>query len=493
MQLLRPWMRVAALAGLVCGGWMGGAQGAEPANPLDLARQLNQAFIQIVDQVSASVVVIHVAHKPDFQPLGEESPFWEFLPREFRRQFEERFRPESRPRSGPPVFDGQGSGVVIRADGYILTNRHVVDGAEKIRVRFKDGSQYDAEVRGVDVQSDLAVLKIAAEGLKAARLADSDKVRVGEFAIAIGAPFELDYSVTFGHVSAKGRSNVIPSAAGGAAMDQDFIQTDASINPGNSGGPLVNLDGEVIGINTLIRGLRTGIGFAIPSSLAREVSEKLIADGKYTRAWLGIEIRSLKEDTEYRGLVQGIEDGVVVRGILKSGPAAKSDLQLGDVITHVDGQAVSTSQQLRAQVRAKPIDAPVTLGVFRKGKTLDVQVKPEPWPEEALAAMGERSPPASVETEDLGLTVRTLTRELAREAGVELTEGVLVTRVAPGGLAMRRGLQQGDVITEVNQTAVTTAQEFRTTVREGDLKRGLLIYVVRDGVSRLVVLKDSGD
>src|SRR5258706_2166322 len=168
-----------------------------------------------------------------------------------------------------------------------------------IEVRLQDGRRFKAMVRGVDPQSDLAVIKIDAKGLPTAVLADSTKTRVGEFAIAIGAPFNLDYSVTFGHVSAKGRSNIVPFFAGVASMDQDFIQTDANINPGNSGGPLVNIDGEVIGINTLIRGLRTGISFAIPSNLAREISDRLITDGKYVRGYLRVEIRPLKGNAEF--------------------------------------------------------------------------------------------------------------------------------------------------------------------------------------------------
>src|SRR5437899_2234111 len=300
------------------------ASARETSSALDLARQLNQAFIGVAEDVSPAVVVVKVVHKQNYIDAEEEdSPFGDMF-RQFRKRFEdqqhERRKKESHERpSGEPVFDGQGSGVVLREEGYILTNGHVVDGADKIKVRFKDGSEYDGEVRGVDAQSDVAVVKIDPKGkkLKVARLGDSDNTRVGEFAIAIGAPFELDYSVTFGHVSAKGRSRIIPDRS----MDQDFIQTDANINPGNSGGPLVNIDGEIIGINTLIRGLHTGIGFAIPINFAREVAEKLISDGRYTRSWLGVGIAPLREHAELRDLVSAgaspegpgaVLDGVVV-------------------------------------------------------------------------------------------------------------------------------------------------------------------------------------
>src|ERR1051326_2699506 len=360
----------------------------EAASPaLDLARQLNQAFIEVADQVSPAVVVIKVAHKQNYVDVDDdENPLWDMLPPEFRKKMEERRDNKRRGgkeipfHGGEPMFDGQGSGVVVREEGYILTNRHVVDGADKIRVRFKDGTELDAEVRGVDAQSDVAVVKVDAKGKKltVAKMGDSAKTRVGEFAIAIGAPFDLDYSVTFGHVSAKGRSSIIGGREG-QSMDQDFIQTDANINPGNSGGPLVNINGEVIGINTLIRGLHTGIGFAIPSSLAKEISDKLITEGRFTRAWLGIGITAYRDDPDYRELLKGVTDGVVVQTIEPDGPAYKSDLRPTDVITTVDGKPIRTPQDLRSEIRGKKIGQAVILEVVRNGKSLQVKVKPAEW------------------------------------------------------------------------------------------------------------------
>lgn len=458
----------------------------EPSVALDLARQLNQAFIEVASGVSDSVVVISVAHKPDFTMQEEEdNPFWE----QFRRQFEERFRQRKNPHRAP-VFDAMGSGVVLREDGYILTNRHVVDGADKIRVRLKNGKEYDAEVRGVDAQSDIAVIKIDAKGLPAAKMADSDKSRVGEFAIAIGAPFELDYSVTFGHVSAKGRSRVIPDPS----ADQDFIQTDANINPGNSGGPLVNIDGEVIGINTMIKGLHTGIGFAIPSNLAKEVAERLIADGKFTRAWLGIEIRALSEDAEYRDMVKGVDDGVVVRGIRQDGPAANSDLKVGDIITTVEGKKVSSAQALRSEIRSRKIGSPVTLDVVRGGKNVKIKVKPGEWPdEERLARSTERKGAEAAGADDLGISVKQLNKDLAKELGTEVTEGLVVAQVEPDSVAARKGVAKGDVVIEVNQKPVGTIKEFKNVLRDTDLKKGVMLTLVSQGVTKLVILKDSGD
>ncbi len=325
----------------------------------------------------------------------ESSPFWDLVPREFRKHLEEQWDKQKQKEDGqklppghPPIFNGQGSGVVIRKEGYILTNRHVVEGAEKILVVLQDGSEFEAQVRGVDALSDVAVLKIDPKNspLAVAKLGDSDKIRVGEFAIAIGAPYELDYSVTFGHVSAKGRTRVINDPS----MDQDFLQTDANINPGNSGGPLVNIAGEVIGINTLIRGLRTGIGFAIPINLARLVADQLIRDGKFVRPYLGVKISALHDDAELRELVPDVSDGVVVTEIMLDGPAAQSTLQAADIITAVDREPVATPQQLRNAIRNKPVGQEIALSVHRGGENLEVKVKTGAWPDPTMPVLAKR-------------------------------------------------------------------------------------------------------
>lgn len=469
---------------------------------LELARQLNQAFIDVVERVSPAVVVIRVAHDPAVVDLDEEQ--LEMLPRQFRKWLEEH-RDKHRPgkdkdsenqddSNQEPEWDGQGSGVIIREDGYILTNRHVVEGAKKIKVRLKDLTEWDGEIRGVDAQSDLAVIRIDPKGrqLPTAKLGNSDRTRAGEFAIAIGAPFDLDYSVTFGHVSAKGRSRIIPDEK----MDQDFIQTDANINPGNSGGPLVNIEGDIIGINTLIHGLRTGIGFAIPANLAREVSDRLIAEGKFVRAYLGVKIRSLRESHEFREHVPGIEDGVVVQEILRGGSASKSDLKAGDVIVAVDGRPVTTPQQLKNEIRGKAVGELLTLAVHRFGENLKVKIKSEPWPDDAptLAAV-KRSRPSSELSSNLGLTVQARTSELAKEYGLEAegTGGVIVTEVTRGSEAERKGIRPGAIITEVNHQRVTSLKQFFEALKAADLKKSVVLNYTLDGTSRVETLKDSGD
>ena len=463
----------------------------ESSRAMDVARQLNQAFIQVADKVSPAVVVIRVAHKADYaNPDEEGNPFFEMLP-ELRRHMEEQFKKRrQRQSSREPIYDGQGSGVVISEDGYILTNRHVVDGAEKIRVHLKDGTEFDdVEIKGVDPQSDVAVLKVNAKGLKAARLGDSSKTRVGEFAIAIGAPFELDYSVTFGHVSAKGRRIFSDRVM----MDQDFLQTDASINPGNSGGPLVNIDGEVIGINTLIRGMRTGIGFAIPANLAKEVADQLIKDGKFTRAWLGIGIGNLSELKDYREMVSATKDGVVVGSIIKGGPAEDSELRPADIITAVDGKSIATVQHLKSEIRTKPIGQPVTLDVVRGDRKLKIKVNPGEVPDSDTQVVRNNKVQPPPESAFFGIKVQALTKDLAERFEVESTDGVIVTEVEAGSVAERKGIKPGEIITDVNRQKVSNMKEFKEALKAADLKKGVLINLIGEGGRRFEPLKDSGD
>ncbi len=459
--------------------------GAAPASSgLALARQLNQAFVEVAEKVSPSVVVITVTQRPGMPTL--EAPDWSedgMSPREFWRKFHQQF--EDTPME---KLTGQGSGVIIRSNGYILTNRHVVEDAEKIEVRLRDGRRFLATVRGVDKNSDVAVLKIEATGLPVVKFASSARTRVGEFAIAIGAPFSLDYSVTFGHVSAKGRSNLLPVYAGGGMADQDFIQTDANINPGNSGGPLVNIEGEIIGINTLIRGLRTGIGFAIPSDLAREVSDQLIAEGKFTRSWLGVSIQGLKDNPDERPVIDGVKAGVLVLAIMPEGPAAGSELRAGDVITKVDGQRVGTVQELRQQVRGKKVGQPVTLEVFRQDQTLRLKVTPGEYveaPPPVIAGNRSRGLPVG----DLGVEIQWLEAAAAKKFKVKLTDGVVISKVKEGGAAWSNGLKPGDIITSVNRELTHSPAQFREALQGADLKTGVLVEWTSGETRRSETLK----
>ena len=352
---------------------------------------------------------------------------------------------------------------------------------------------YDGEIKGTDPESDIAVVKIKARGLTPARLGDSDSTRVGEFVLAIGAPFALSYSVTFGHVSAKGRS--FEGETRGYA-DQDFIQTDASINPGNSGGPLVNLYGEVIAVNTMIEGMNTGIGFAVPINLAKRVKDHLIAEGKFTRSWIGICIEELREYPDYRNLDKPLapdtEDGVVVMGMTANGPASKSDLRTGDVIVSVEGKTVKTSRELKDAIVLQPPGHVLVLNVVRGKDHLSVKVRTEALPMDAGLAEARHQPDAGSRIPGFGLTVQATTKDLAEQYEVEPDSGVIVTAVERDSPADEKGIQPGDVITQINRQPVTNLKQFRQALKAADARKGLMVNLISNGSSRMVILKDNG-
>lgn len=483
MKILRQvWIGFALLAAI---SWpLAGPASAAPPD-LDVLRQLNQSFVAIASNLSPTVVVIHVVQKQppaSFEDLEDQSRS-DSMPPGFWKRFHEQFQ--------RPPFEkaiGQGSGIIVRPDGYIVTNGHVIEDAESVTVRLQNGKEYKATVRGVDPQSDVAVIKIEADGLPAARFADSAETRVGEFAIAIGAPFGFDYSVTFGHVSAKSRSVI--DGFEGMSMDQDFIQTDALINPGNSGGPLVNIEGEVIGINALIQGLHSGIGFAIPSSLAKEVSDRIIATGKFTRPYLGIGMRAVREEADLRELIPDIQDGVVVRTIVPDGPAAKSELKPSDIITAVDGEVVATPQQLRGQIRGKKIGAPIALQVYRRGKVISVLVSPSEWPE-SKPTLAEAKPaaPTKAAAAELGITVKPLSPVLSAQLGLNAQAGMLVATVEKNSPAARSAIKPGDLITSIDQQPITNRKQFQSAVEKIDLKKGAIINLVSGNTARFEIVK----
>jgi len=357
----------------------------------DVVHQLNNAFAKVFEIVAPSVVIIEVSKKNEG---GETSMFDDLF---FQGPPDEN-NPRGNPRSSQPV-QSEGSGFIVRPDGYILTNFHVVEAADKIDVKLKDGREFPAKVVGTDEKTDVAVIKIEAKDLPVVQLGDSDAVRVGQFAFAIGAPFKLDYTFTYGVVSGKGRSKLF---ANGGYSISDYLQTDASINPGNSGGPLCDIDGKVIGMNTLINGLNRGLGFAIPINLAKEIGAELIAGHKIVRPWLGIRIETLGDDSSIRDLFKGIEKGVVVRTIEADAPAYKSDLRPFDVITQVDGTAVETDSQLQHEILKKKVGQNIELTVWRKGQTMKVPVKTGELPNEIARASNEPIKPAQPKQEDVG-------------------------------------------------------------------------------------------
>jgi S1-C subfamily serine protease len=320
-------------------------------------------------------------------------------------------------------------------------------------------------------------------------MADSDAVRVGQFAFAIGAPFKLDYTFTYGVVSGKGRSKLFTN--GGYSIS-DYIQTDASINPGNSGGPLCDIDGKVIGMNTLINGLNRGLGFAIPSNLANEIGQQLVAGKKIARPWLGIRIESVGDNPNTRDLLKGIDKGVVVRTIEADAPANKSDLRPFDVITKVDGTPVTTDTQLQREILKKKIGQAVKLTVWRKGQTIDIPVTTGELPNEIARASNEIAPPEQARPEDvgkLGLQVQDITKEISERLHLGDARGVIVTDVADNSIAAAQGIEREDVITEVDGKPVTNVRSFREALSKADPKRGVLLYLDRQGSKTFAVLK----
>ncbi len=446
----------------------------------DVVHQLNNAFARVFETVAPSVVIIEISKKNDTQ-----EPTLEDL---FQGQQEDDRRI---PQNNLPI-QSEGSGFIVRADGYICTNFHVVEGADKIQVKLHDDREFEGKVVGTDEKTDIAVIKIDAKDLPVVRLGDSDAARVGEFAFAIGAPFKLDYTFTYGVISGKGRSKLIPT--NGYSIS-DYIQTDASINPGNSGGPLCDIDGAVIGMNTLINGLNRGLGFAIPINMIKEIGGELMAGHKIVRPWLGIEIQTLSENEVMRDLLKGIRQGVLVGTIVADAPASKSDLHPSDVITQVDGSPVTTDAQLQHEVLKKKVGQTVELTVWRKGQTIKIPVKTGELPNEVSRVANQRPAPNQARPEDtgkFGLQVQDLSKEVAERLHLDVSQGVIVTDVADNSIASEQGIERGDVVTEVDGKPITNVQSFREALMKSDPRRGVLLYLDRKGNKTFAVLK-AGD
>jgi Do/DeqQ family serine protease len=452
----------------------------------DVVHQLNSAFTKVFEIIAPTVVIIEVTKQNDAPDMSSLDDLFQ----QQQPQDEENRSPRRGPRNREPI-QSEGSGFIVRQDGFIYTNFHVVEGADDIDVKLKDGREFKAKVIGTDEKTDVAVIKIDATNLPVAQFANSDDVRVGQFAFAIGAPFKLDYTFTYGVISGKGRSKLI--ATGGYSIS-DYLQTDASINPGNSGGPLCDIDGKVVGMNTLINGLNRGLGFAIPSNLTNEIGQELIAGHKILRPWLGIRIESLGDDPQIRDLFKGLDKGVVVRTIEADAPAYKSDLRPFDVITQVDGAPVTTDTQLQREILKKKIGQNVELTVWRKGQTMKIAVTTGELPNDISQASNETKPPAPSKPEEstgnkLGLQVQELTKEMAQRMKLGVTQGVIVTDVAENSLAAAQDIQREDVITEVDGRKITNLVSFRDALNKADPRKGVLLYLDRKGSKTFAVLK----
>ena len=458
-----------------------------PAAPSPL-RQLSDSFAGVFEKAAPSVVVIESRTAQGNAVSGLPGGLEFFFRGPNGAPYRAVPAPDANEADAPPNV---GSGFILSAEGHILTNNHVIADATNIKVRLQDGRRFDAEIIGADDRSDVAVLKIDATALVAADLGDSDAVKVGELAFAIGTPMELPYTFTFGVVSAKGRN------LGLGGHYDEFIQTDTSINPGNSGGPLCDIDGRVVGINTLISGINRGVGFAIPINTAKSIADQLISTGRVRRPWLGISIASLEESSQLRQLFPGVDTGVVVRGVEPGAPAQRSELIPGDVITKVDGKAVALASDLQREILGKKIGQSVELEVWRKGRTLRLNVLAGEHPDKFVRASvrAPRSGPDAnkplpvpsspgVVVEDATPEVLTRMRIQRRESG-----GVIVTAVEPFSAAAAAGLEPGDVITEAGGKRILGKKDFDDALRDMSEQRGILLLLERAAQKTFAILK----
>lgn len=492
---IRPFLTAAAIALIAAPMAPGLVHAEEPASPLTHANALSRAFRHAAEKATPSVVVVRSESKPQPQQRGRgpqrggDNPF-KGTPLEdfFRDGLPEGFEFGPGPRGGMPR-SGVGSGVIVDASGIVLTNNHVVEGADEVTVELSDGREFKAREIKTDPDSDLAVIRLeGAKDLPTARLGDSDQLDTGDWVIAIGNPFELETTVSAGIISGKGREL-------GGIRRAKFLQTDAAINPGNSGGPLVNLDGEVIGINTAIAsnsGGYQGIGFAIPINLAKWVSEQLIAKGSVERGYMGVSIGQLSREMAAK---LGVADrkGVLVTEVMGGTPAAEAGLQELDVITSFDGQTVDGPRTLQEVVERAAIGKSHSITVIREGKPLTLSISVKPLPEQ-LARRGEGlgprgSPPSkeSYYSQAFGLAVRD--KGSVSDDSYADFDGVLVDRVDPDGVAAEAGLGPNVLIRKVGRTPVATIAEFAAALEKESPDEGVVLQVRTPRGNAVVLLK----
>jgi len=465
---------LAIVALVVVTGKAGFAKDPEP-------RMIPESFSSLADKAKPGVVNISTVKTIAGQrgqrqfhgsPFERQDPFWEFFGPFMQRGPQQDFKQRS-----------QGTGFIVDREGFIVTNNHVVENADKIKVKLADGQEFDAEPVGRDPNTDLALIRIkGAKSLAPLELGDSDALKVGSWVVAIGSPFGLEQTVTAGIVSAKGR--VI-----GSGPYDDYIQTDASINPGNSGGPLFNMNGEVVGINTAIIASGQGIGFAIPVNLAKGIIAQLKASGEVTRGWLGVGIQDLTPElAEYYKVNR--DKGVLVTEVYAGDPADKGGIKPKDVVVAVDGKPVHTGRELSRTIAELPVGKQAAITLIRDGQEKTLQVKLGKRSEEVERhAMRQGGGAKGEKGEDIGIRVAELTAEIAEQAGLpEDEKGVVVMDVTPESKAEKAGLRQADLIKEINRHTVVKLEDFRSQlarVKDGETVQ----LLIRRGGGGFLVIK----
>lgn len=438
--------------------------------------ETGKAFSEIVNTVSPSVVNISTTKvvRRETGPIFED-PFFDFF-----SPFHEFGAPKKwKERS-------LGSGVIVSQDGYIITNNHVVEKADEIKVTLFDKRVFKGRIVGVDSKTDVAIIRIDAGNLPVLSWGDSDTLQVGEFVLAIGSPYGLSNTVTMGIISAVGRANV------GIADYEDFIQTDAAINPGNSGGPLVNIKGELIGINTAIfsrTGGYQGIGFAVPSNMVRLVMDQLIQKGKVTRGWIGVSIQELTPELAQQfGLKKS--KGALVSDVVKDSPAAKAGIVRGDIIVEFNGKEVKDVSSLRNLVAQSKAGSAITLKILRGGKEVTVQVNIVELPREVAEVVPDHLPNEAEAKVLTGLAVMDLNKEIIRQLGFNKEEkGVVVVRVEPGSPADEAEMKKGDIIKEINKKEIDNLATYNQVLTSMKRNESMLLFINRGGKRFYVILK----
>lgn len=491
-KFLFVFAAVAMISASACKtGLLGGDEAPAPVQPAAppapiVIDGIRTSYADVVEKSSPAVVRIEAEHKNKPQSQTQFQ-----LPDDLFRQGPGQ-GPQQQPRS--PVERGLGSGVIVSADGTILTNNHVVEGAEKITVLLADNKTFDAKLVGSDKPSDLAVLKIEAQNMPFLTPGNSDTVRVGDIVLAIGNPLGIGQTVTAGIISAKGRRTGLSYGNTNDSFE-DFLQTDAPINRGNSGGALVNLNGELIGINSQIlaggpSGGNIGIGFSIPSNMAKSVMEQLLKDGRVRRGMLGINIQNITDDTA-KALELKDTSGVLVSNVRAGSAAEKAGVKRGDIITAINGEKIEDSNVLRNKVAGTLPGSEIKLTVTRDGNPQELTATLDEYNVEGSASSQQPregdAPSAQPNSGKLGLSLQPVTPQVAKQLGIEGTDGLVVTDVDQAGPAAEAGINRGDVVLEINRQAVKSVEEVQSAIEKAGDRPVLMLVARRGGTVYLTV------